>query len=138
MSVLSLKTAVTCEKPLRESERVLSRPGMPASAVSIGNVTCFSISTGDSAGAKVLTCTCLLVMSGTASIGSRSATRRPRSPREREQQHEPAVADRKCEDALIIALAQSSAERLHELGLEREGVGDRDGLAGLEAGDAPR
>ena len=50
MSVPSWKTAVTCENPLRENERVDSRPGMPASAVSITNVTCFSISTGDSDG----------------------------------------------------------------------------------------
>ncbi len=44
---------------------------MPASAVSIGKATCFSISSGDSAGAAMFTCTWLLVMSGTASIGSR-------------------------------------------------------------------
>ena len=41
-SVPSSKTAVTCEKPLRESERVDASPGMPASDVSIGTVTCFS------------------------------------------------------------------------------------------------
>ena len=52
MSAPSRKTAVTCEKPLRESERVYSRPGMPASAVSIGKVTCFSISTGESDGVE--------------------------------------------------------------------------------------
>jgi hypothetical protein len=44
MSVLSVNTAVTWLKPLREMERVLSSPGMPASAVSMGKVTCFSIS----------------------------------------------------------------------------------------------
>src|SRR5262249_7780525 len=70
MSVLSLKTAVTWAKPLRENERVDSRPGVPASAVSIGNVTCFSISTGDSAGAMALIWTWTLVTSGTASIGN--------------------------------------------------------------------
>ncbi len=43
---------------------------MPASAVSIGNVTCRSTSVGDSDGATALICTWLLVMSGTASIGS--------------------------------------------------------------------
>ena len=43
------------EKPLREIERVLSRLGIPASAVSMRNVTCFSISTGDNANAVVLT-----------------------------------------------------------------------------------
>ena len=35
MLILSPNTAVTCENPLRESERVYSRPGVPASAVSI-------------------------------------------------------------------------------------------------------
>src|ERR1700747_1956800 len=70
MSVLSVKTAVTWAKPLRENERVDSRAGVPASAVSIGNVTCFSISTGESAGARALIWTWTLVTSGTASIGS--------------------------------------------------------------------
>ena len=50
---------------------------MPASAVSIGKVTCFSISTGESEGATVLICTWLLVMSGTASIGSRLSDHTP-------------------------------------------------------------
>ena len=44
MSVASVNTAVTWLKPLREMLRVLSSPGMPASAVSTGSVTCFSIS----------------------------------------------------------------------------------------------
>src|SRR6266700_1771965 len=70
MSVRSAKTAVTWAKPLRENERVDSRPGVPASAISIGNVTCFSISMGDSAGAMALIWTWTLVTSGTASIGS--------------------------------------------------------------------
>src|SRR5215213_1589121 len=70
MSVLSVKTAVTWEKPLRENDRVDSSPGVPASAVSIGKVICFSISIGVSAGATALIWTCTLVTSGTASIGS--------------------------------------------------------------------
>ena len=69
MSVLSLKTAVTCEKPLRENERVYSSRDA-GERVLDRNVTCFSISTGERAGAMVLICTWLLVMSGTASIGS--------------------------------------------------------------------
>src|SRR5579863_3531339 len=77
MSVLSLNTAVTWAKPLRENDQVFSRPGVPASATSSGNVTCFSISSGDSAGAKALTWTCTLVMSGTASIGSRVSDHTP-------------------------------------------------------------
>jgi hypothetical protein len=70
MSVRSLNTAVTCEKPLRDIDLVFSIPGIPASAVSTGNVTCFSISAGDRAGATVLIWTWLFVMSGTASTGS--------------------------------------------------------------------
>src|SRR5215216_6625308 len=77
MSVLSVKTAVTWAKPLRENDRVDSSPGEPASAVSIGKVTCFSISIGDSAGATPLTWTWTLVTSGTASIGSRDRDHRP-------------------------------------------------------------
>ena len=77
-SLFSYKTAVTCEKPLRESERVYSRPGVPANAVSIRKVTCFSISTGERGGATVLICTWLLVMSGTASIGTRVSDHAPR------------------------------------------------------------
>ena len=48
---------MTCEKALREIERVYSRPEIPASAVSIGSVTLFSTSNGESAGARVLICT---------------------------------------------------------------------------------
>ena len=58
------------ETALREVDRELSKPGMPAIAVSTGNVTKRSMSSGPSSGATVLICTCLLVMSGTASIGS--------------------------------------------------------------------
>ena len=67
---LSLKTAVTWLKPLRENERTLSTPSRPVKAVSIGNVTRFSISIGLKVGTTVLICTCLLVMSGVTSIGS--------------------------------------------------------------------
>src|SRR5215471_12181044 len=70
MSVLSVKTAVTWANPLREKERVDSSPGVPVSAVSIGNVICFSISIGESAGAVALIWTWTLVTSGTASMGN--------------------------------------------------------------------
>jgi hypothetical protein len=73
MSTSSPKTAVTCEKPFRERDRVYSSPGMPARAVSTVNVTCFSISTGENEGSRVLIWTWLLVMSGTASIGRRTS-----------------------------------------------------------------
>src|SRR5205823_6056516 len=70
MSVLSVKTVVIWANPLRENDRVDSSPGMPVSAVSIGNVTCFSISMGENAGAMALIWTWTLVTSGTASIGN--------------------------------------------------------------------
>jgi hypothetical protein len=54
---------------LRENERVLSTPARPESAVSIGNVMRFSISSGPSSGATKLIIACLLVISGSASIG---------------------------------------------------------------------
>src|SRR5262249_47200275 len=136
MSVRSVKTAVTCEKPLRDSERVLSRPGAPDSAVSIGNVICFSISAGDSAGAKVLICTCLLVMSGTASIGSLVSAKAPR--------HAAMAASttttqrRRMEKSMTHAIMSVLTFRslgLFQFGLQREGVGDGIGLAGRKAAD---
>ena len=69
-STFSSKITVTWEKPLRDRDRVDCRPGMPAMAVSTGKVTRFSISTGESEASEVLIWTWLLVMSGTASIGS--------------------------------------------------------------------
>src|SRR6266851_1375625 len=77
MSVRSLNTAVTWAKPLRENDHVFSRPGVPARATSMGKVTCFSTSRGDSAGAKALTWTWTLVISGTASIGRTVAAQAP-------------------------------------------------------------
>ena len=76
---MSLNTAVSWAKPLREKERRLSRPGVPASARSTSTVTCFSISTGVSAGATALTWTWLLVTSGTASMGSRASDQAPKA-----------------------------------------------------------
>src|SRR5439155_12064950 len=49
----------------------------PAIAVSIGNVTCRSISSGGRPSTIVLTWTCTLVMSGTASMGRRRRLNRP-------------------------------------------------------------
>ena len=99
MSVRSVKTAVICEKPLRENERVIPGPGVPASAVSIGNVTCFSISTGESAGATVLIWTWLLVMSGTASIGSFVSDQSAEAAPPARRHDQPAVADGEIDDA---------------------------------------
>src|SRR3954452_6381945 len=124
MSVFSLKTAVTCENPLREIERVLSRPGMPASAVSIRNVTCFSISAGDSTKAVVLTCTCLLVMAGTASIGSRD---NDQAPSAMTPMPDRTTSQRFWIDSARMRLIMLPSVfmldlRLAELGLEDEGV----------------
>src|SRR3954470_9146794 len=131
MSVASLNTAVTCENPLRDSERVLSRPGAPASAVSIGKVTCFSISPGDKAGADVLICTCLLVMSGTASIGSLVSAQPPSimtmAPRATTAQR------RRIERSTIPSIMTVLRIGFLELGLQRETVGGSYGLAGREA-----
>ena len=74
---------------------------MPASAVSIGNVTCFSTSTGEKAGQTVLICTWLFVMSGTASIGSRRSDSAPdERGTEREENDKQPVVDGEVEDLL--------------------------------------
>src|ERR1043165_9346283 len=67
----------TCDRPNFESERSSIMPGSPAIWLSMGRVTSFSISSGASAGTAVLTSTCGFVMSGTESIGSRSADQMP-------------------------------------------------------------
>src|SRR5882724_5229391 len=119
MSVLSVKTAVTWAKPLRENERVDSRLGVPASAVSIGNVTCFSISIGLSAGARALIWTWTLVTSGTASIGSRVSDQAPDTTAT-------AVASttshrRRTENARTCSIIASVlGRRLQQLRLEQE------------------
>ena len=46
---------------------------MPLMEVSTGKLTYCSTSTGPSAGAAVMICTCTLVTSGTASMGTRVA-----------------------------------------------------------------
>src|SRR5215470_2192237 len=130
MSVRSVKTAVICEKPLRDNERVLSRPGAPASAVSIGKVICFSISVGDNAGAIVLICTCLLVMSGTASIGSFVNAQVPMTAA-----MAPSVTTtqrRRMAKSMIASIMSVLVLRslgLFQLGLQCEGVGDGEGFA---------
>ena len=68
---------MTWLKPLREIDRVISRPSIPASPVSMGKVTCVSTCEGESAAALVLIWTCVLVMSGTASIGRRTRLNAP-------------------------------------------------------------
>src|SRR4051812_7473158 len=77
MSVPSSKTIVTTDRPYLEIDRISVVRGVPAMARSTGMLTYFSTSTGDSAGAAVMTCTCTFVMSGTASMGSVNAARTP-------------------------------------------------------------
>src|SRR5262249_29957874 len=133
MSVRSLKTAVTCAKPLREKERVVSSPGVPARAVSIGKVTCFSISIGVSAGAMALIWTWTLVTSGTASIGSLVNDHAPRTaaaPVTKRTSQRRWTEKTRMRSIMALVLGQA----LQELGLEREGVGRCNDFAGLEAG----
>src|SRR5882757_10084039 len=126
MSVASLKTAVICENPLRDSDRVASRPGAPASAVSIGKVICFSISAGDSAGAVVLIWTCLLVMSGTASIGSLVSATAPSSIRMAASVT--TTQRRWIARPMMRSIMTVLRLVLLELGLQGEGALHRDGL----------
>src|SRR5438105_2191406 len=132
MSVLSLNTAVIWEKPLRENDQVCSRPGVPASAISSGNVTCFSISTGESAGAKALTWTWTLVMSGTASIGSLASDQTPHAAAARVDSS--TSQRRRTEKARTRSIIAASilAQRFHQLRFERERIAHRDGLAGVK------
>src|SRR5690349_4802364 len=77
MLVSSVKTTVTTERPYFEIDRTSVTCGIPAMARSTGMVTYCSASIGESAGAAVITWTCTLVTSGTASIGSFAAERIP-------------------------------------------------------------
>src|SRR5262249_35395326 len=77
MSVPSLNTTVTTETPNFEIDRICSTLGSPLMAPSTGNESSDSTSSGDSAGASVITCTCTFVRSGTASIGRWSAEYTP-------------------------------------------------------------
>ena len=77
MSTPSRKVIVTCDSPNFDSERNSTMSGRPAISLSMGKVTSFSTSSGASAGTPVLICTCGFVMSGTASMGNRSAAHPP-------------------------------------------------------------
>ena len=70
MSILSLKTMVTALTAVRLMERISSSSGRPFMAISTGNVRYDSTSAGDRPGELVMTVTCTLVTSGTASIDS--------------------------------------------------------------------
>ena len=95
MSVPSLKTIVTTETPNLETDRICSTSGSPLIAPETGNDKSESTSSGDSAGASVITWTCTLVKSGTASIGKWSAEYTPTpADQQRRHQHEKAVVQR--------------------------------------------
>ena len=64
---------VTTEMPNFEIDRICSTFGRPLIAASTGNDSSFSTSSGLSAGPSVMIWTWMLVRSGTASIGSRTA-----------------------------------------------------------------
>ncbi len=64
---------VTTEMPNLEIDRICSTLGKPLIAPSTGNDSNDSTSSGESAGASVITWTCTLVRSGTASIGRLAA-----------------------------------------------------------------
>src|SRR6266705_1347756 len=130
MSVRSVKTAVIWAKPLREKERVDSRPGVPASAVSSGNVTCLSISIGVSAGAMPLICTCTLVISGTASIGSLVKDQAPDTAAA--IMSSSTSQRRRTENARMLSIIAPSilGQCFQEFRLEQERIGHCDRLAG--------
>src|SRR5262245_6527964 len=77
MSVPSSKTSVTDEIPNREVLRICANCGRPPIATSTRLVTYCSISSGERPAASVSTMTCVLVMSGTASMGMYSALMTP-------------------------------------------------------------
>src|SRR5258708_39803112 len=134
MSVRSVKTAVICAKPFRENDRVDSSPGVPANAVSSATVSCFSISTGVSAGADALTCTWTLVTSGTASIGSLVSDQNPEAATTRVTSRTSHL--RRTEKSTILSIIVSVlVAGLGQFRLQRERIRYRDSFAGREAGD---
>src|ERR1700722_13986213 len=101
----------------------------------MGNVTCFSTSSGDSAGAKALTWTWTLVMSGTASMGRTVSAQPPviAAATVKSSTYQRPRTDKARMRAIIARSVRD--QRLQEFGLEGKGSGDSDGLAGFEAGD---
>src|SRR3990172_3893890 len=131
MSVPSLKTSVTAERPNLETERASSRPGRPLMASSTGVVMNRSTSSGPRAGALVRTCTCTLVTSGTASMGRvRIAARPPparRSDPTNTRNRFPSDHSRMRSIMTPASFLATDLVLLH-LGLERERAAGDDGL----------
>src|SRR5882757_1167 len=131
MLVRSANTAVICAKPFRENDRVDSSPGIPASAVSSATVTCFSISTGVSAGAVAFTWTWTLVTSGTASIGSFVRDHKPDAAATRVTSRTSHL--RRIEKSTILSIIVSVlVAGLRQFRLQRERVRNGHGFAGRE------
>src|SRR5713101_5783741 len=128
MSVPSLKIAVTAESPERDTDRSSIRFGMPFSAISIGNVTDRSTSTGDSPGASVSAATWIVETSGTASIGSARTAKTP--PASRATNRAMTSPFRRMETT--TRLSSMSAE---DLRLQREDARGDHFLPGLDAGE---
>src|SRR6266851_9229983 len=102
---------------------------MPASATSMGNVTCFSISKGDRAGAKALIWTWTLVMSGTASIGSLVIDHAPHTAAARVQSRtSQRLRTEKARMRSIIAWS-ILGQRFQQFRFKEERIADRDYLA---------
>src|SRR5262249_34998951 len=86
-------------------------------------------SVGDSAGAVVLICTCLLVISGTASIGSLVSATAPRTAAMAASTT--TTQRRRIEKSMIhsiMSVLVLGCVGLFQLGLQRKSVGNRDGL----------
>src|SRR5688572_17027021 len=109
---------------------------MPASAVSSGNVTRRSISTGESDASRTLICTWRFVMSGTASMESRRAASTPASATRRTVTT--TVTRWRIEMVRMrwsmIRSVGVAGLALRELGLHEKRAVGRDALAGREAG----
>src|SRR6185295_600817 len=130
MSVPSSNTTLITERPYFEIERTSSTLGIPDIARSTATVTYCSTSTGDSAGAAVITWTWTLVTSGTASMGSSIADRMPTTMKS-------AVATSttaRCASDQATMRPRSSTSRLlaegalQDRALEREHAADDDPL----------
>src|SRR6187401_3481894 len=131
MSVPSANTTVTTDRPYFDTERISVLRGTPASARSTGTVTYCSTSTGESAGAAVITCTCTLVMSGTASMGSRTAEVTPSAINSRQATSTTgrlASDQRTTEESQLISFLLGERAAQHAA-LQREDAVDHHGFA---------
>ena len=95
MSVPQSNSTQTTEMPCAVEERTRRTPVAPFTAVSIGNVTSASTSSGAMPCASVRTVTVGAVRSGKTSTGMRAAVHAPADEQERRRgEHEHAVPER--------------------------------------------